>query len=295
LRPAAFLAAAATVVLLAAGTSRAEDAASATKVAAGPLSVPLAAPVALPPTTPAPIAAAPKCNALADQARLDRPLPRTAIRLAGGQPIKIVAIGSSSTYGAGASSPAASYPSQLQIELGKHFPGQEFTVLNRGVNGEEAVDMLTRFETQVIAEQPHLVLWQVGTNSVLRDRPLDARGTLLHEGIERLKAIRADIVLIDPQFAPKVIAKPEIEDMVDLISSAAAQENVDVFHRFALMRHWHDIDGMPFEAFLSPDGLHMNDWSYNCFAKALADAIADAATPRESSNASGNAPTGETR
>jgi hypothetical protein len=83
--------------------------------------------------------------------------------------------------------------------------------------------------------------------------------------------------------------------MVDLISSAAAQENVDVFHRFALMRHWHDNDGMPFEAFLSPDGLHMNDWSYNCFAKALADAIADAATPRESSNASGNAPTGETR
>jgi len=94
------------------------------------------------------------------------------------------------------------------------------------------------------------------------------------------------------------VAFPKIntaEDMVDLISSAAAHENVDVFHRFALMRHWHDIDGMPFEAFLSPDGLHMNDWSYNCFAKALADAIADAATPRESSNASGNAPTGETR
>ena len=40
---------------------------------------------------------------------------------------------------------------------------------------------------------------------------------------------------------------------------------------------------------------HMNDWSYNCFAKALADAIADAATPRESSNASATAPTGETR
>jgi hypothetical protein len=110
-----------------------------------------------------------------------------------------------------------------------------------------------------------------------------------------MKAIGADVVLIDPQFAPKVIAKPEIEDMVDLISRAAKQENVDVFHRFALMRHWHDIDGMPFEAFLSPDGLHMNDWSYNCFAKALADAIASAATSQESSNTSANAPTGETR
>ena len=77
----------------------------------------------------------------------------------------------------------------------------------------------------------------------------------------------------------------------------ADEENVDVFHRFALMRHWHDIDGMPFEAFLSSDGLHMNDWSYNCFAKALADAIADAATRRESSNpgANANATTAETR
>ena len=110
------------------------------------------------------------------------------------------------------------------------------------------------------------------------------------------KAIGADVVLIDPQFGPKVIAKPEIEDMVDLISRAAAQENVDVFHRFALHAalaryRWHAIRGIPFH----PDGLHMNDWSYNCFAKALADAIADAATPRGSSDASANAPTEETR
>ena len=101
---------------------------------------------------------------------------------------------------------------------------------------------------------------------------------MIRDGIRRMKAIGADVVLIDPQFAPKVIAKPEIEDMVDLISRAAKQENVDVFHRFALMRHWHDIDGMPFEAFLSPDGLHMNDWSYNCFAKALAQCCAQAWT-----------------
>ena len=59
--------------------------------------------------------------------------------------------------------------------------------------------------------------------------------------------------------------------------SAAAQEKVDVFHRFALMQYWHERKGIPFEAFLSPDGLHMNDWGYSCFAKALANAIADAA------------------
>jgi acyl-CoA thioesterase I len=35
---------------------------------------------------------------------------------------------------------------------------------------------------------------------------------------------------------------------------------------------------MPFETFISPDGLHLNDWSYNCWAKGLANAIAEAAT-----------------
>jgi hypothetical protein len=35
---------------------------------------------------------------------------------------------------------------------------------------------------------------------------------------------------------------------------------------------------MPFDAFVSPDGLHMNDWSYGCLAKWLSTAIVEAAT-----------------
>ena len=102
---------------------------------------------------------------------------------------------------------------------------------------------------------------------------------MIREGIRRIKATGADVVLIDPQYAPKVTAHPEIEDMIGLISSAAAQEKVDVFHRFTLMRYWHEHEGIPFETFLSSDGLHMNDWGHSCFAKALAEAIADAVAP----------------
>jgi acyl-CoA thioesterase I len=236
-----------------------------------------------------------RCVAPADLTRLELPLMRTARRLASRKLIMIVALGSSSTVGVGASSAEATYPSRLMVELAQRLPSQPITVLNRGISGERAIDMLARLDESVAAEHPDLVLWQVGTNAVLRGYEHSKSTLLIRDGIRRMKAIGADVVLINPQFAPKVIAKPEIEDMVDLISSAATQENVDVFHRFALMRHWHDIDGMPFEAFLSPDGLHMNDWSYNCFAKALADAIADAATPRESSSANANATTGETR
>ncbi len=214
----------------------------------------------------------------AEQVRFDLPLPRTARLLAAGKPIKIVALGSSSTFGAGASTSAASYPSRLAEELARHFPGHEITVLNRGVNGDEAADMLARLDRAVIAEKPDLVLWQAGTNSVLRDKAVLPHASLLHQGLARLKATGADVVLIDPQYAPRVLAKPNIEGMVSLIATAAKAEHVSLFHRFDLMRHWYQTEHLPFETFVSPDGLHMNDWSYACLAKALGMAIAEAAS-----------------
>jgi lysophospholipase L1-like esterase len=212
-----------------------------------------------------------------DQVRFDLPLPRTAQLLVSGLPIKIVALGSSSTYGAGASTPAACYPSRLAEELVRRFPGHRFTVLNRGVNGEDVGNMLARLDTAVIREKPDLVLWQVGTNSVLDGKAVQPHASLLRAGLARLKATGADVVLIDPQYAPKVIAKRSADAMVSLIAATAKAEHVPLFHRFDLMRHWHETEHLPFKAFVSPDGLHMNDWSYACLAKALSLAIAEAA------------------
>ena len=218
------------------------------------------------------------CSAPAEFTRLNYPLRHTARRLASGEPLTIVAIGSSSTAGAGASSPAASYPSRLAVELKQRFPTRDITVLNRGVNGETTEQMMARFATGVIAAHPDLVLWQVGTNSVLRDRPLRSHSVLLHEGITQLKEAGADVVLIDMQFAPRVLAKPETDGMEDQIAVAAKDESVDLFRRFAVMRNWHDVQHIPFDAFVAPDALHMNDWGYGCVAKLLAAGIADAAT-----------------
>jgi lysophospholipase L1-like esterase len=209
---------------------------------------------------------------------LVHPLARTARRLANGAPLVIVAVGSSSTYGAGATSPAASYPSRLAVELKQRFPSRDITVLNRGVNGEETTNMMARFGADVLAAHPQLVLWQIGTNSVLRDHPLSPHGVQLHDGIEQLKTAGADVVLIDPQFAPAVLAKPETPGMVEQIALAAKQENVALFDRFAVMRDWHDVQHLSFDTFVSPDHLHMNDWSYACWAKLLGGAIAEAAT-----------------
>lgn len=223
-------------------------------------------------------AQSPGCEPRIDHVRFASPLNRLAHKLITGEPIVVVAIGSSSTAGAGASSPAASYPSQLQDDLRRRFKGHAVTVINRGVGGEEVGDMLKRFDTAVVAAKPDLVLWQLGTNSVIRDHPLPDHGAAIRAGLKKIRATGADIVLIDPQFAPKVIAKPDAGRMVALIAVTAKEQDVDLFPRYEVMRRWYEVDRLSFATFVSPDGLHMNDWSYACLAKGLGLAISEAAT-----------------
>src|ERR1044072_7202152 len=196
-------------------------------------------------------------------------------RIAQGKPLKIVAIGSSSTSGAGASPRhpghpprLATYPARLEAELKAQLPGLPITVLNKGIGGEEAPQMVARFEADVFEEAPDLVLWQVGRNSVLRDHPTP--GEVIRQGVERLKDSGAEVILINPQYAPKILAKPGVEQSVDVITATARDAEVGLFDRFAAMRYWWETEKMPFDQFVTADGLHMNDWGYACVASSLA-------------------------
>jgi acyl-CoA thioesterase-1 len=221
--------------------------------------------------------ASPPCDNPLDMLRLAHPLTHVGHKLMTGDPITIVAMGSSSTWGAGASSPAANYPNQLAADLKARFPKHTFNVLNAGVGGEEVADMLKRFDTAVVAVRPDLVLWQLGTNSIIRDHKANEHGATIREGLRKIRSVNADIVLIDPQFVPKVVAKPEAERMVEMLSTTAKLQDVDLFRRFDVMKRWSVVGKLPFEQFTSPDGLHMNDWGYACMAKGLGMAIAEAA------------------
>jgi acyl-CoA thioesterase-1 len=246
---------------------------------AGPaLAVAATVAAAVPSAPRAEDAAAQTCTAPFELTRLVHPLKRVAHNIAAGQPLTIVAIGSSSTFGAGASSPDKSYPSQLAVEMHKLFPRLPITVLNRGVNGEESRDMLARFDRDVFGERPDLVIWQIGSNSVLRDRPIAEANVPLRDGLKRLREAGIDVILLNPQYAPKVFTKHDVDGMVDIIHQTAKEANVDLFERFAVMRYWHLTEGLPFSTFISPDELHMNDWGYGCVAQLLAGAIQEAAT-----------------
>jgi acyl-CoA thioesterase-1 len=216
---------------------------------------------------------APKCSAPAEATGLENLPTNFREKVADRRPLKIVAIGSSSTFGTGASSPGKSYPSQLEAELKARLPGVPVTVLNKGVGGEEAPQMIARFDADVFEEAPDLVLWQVGSNSVLMNHPTP--GEVIREGVESLKASGAEVILVNPQYAPKILVKGDVGHMVDVITATARDSEVGLFNRFAIMRYWFESERISFEQSLSSDGLHMNDWSYACTAKLLANALLD--------------------
>ena len=213
------------------------------------------------------------CSAPPELIAIGPALARVAGRIDRDQPLTIVAVGSSSTQGVGASQPALSYPSRLQIELAQRFPETAIRVINRGKSGEDATEELARLDRDVIAEHPDLVIWQVGTNAVLHREDLVADGERIERGIAQLKRDGADVVLMDLQYAPRVLARPAYVTMEQLIASAAKANQAGFFRRFEIMRHWQE-SGRPTAPMIGPDGLHMTDQGYHCLAAELAEALA---------------------
>lgn len=202
------------------------------------------------------------------------PEARIAARIDQRKPLTIVAMGSSSTQGVGASAPDLSYPSRLASDLKDRFPAIDIRVINRGRGGEDVTEELARLDRDVITEHPELVIWQVGTNAVLRRDDLSADGKLIEAGVGQLKAGGSDVVLMDLQYAPRVLARPAYALMEQLIAAAAEHTRVGLFRRFDIMRYWQSAQQGDTPALVGPDGLHMTDRSYGCLALELADALA---------------------
>ncbi len=216
----------------------------------------------------------PACPAPGAAGRLDQPLPHTAARIAAGGTLTIVAIGSSSTAGNGASAPRFRYPARLAQALRRRFPGLALRVENKGVSGERHADMVKRFDRDVLAYRPDLVVWQLGTNAVIRETGVAADERIIRAGVVRLAAAGADVILMNPQYAPKVLRDPDYPAMLAIMRRIGQAMRVAVFDRFAIMRDWIAHGGASFTTILSPDSLHMNDTSYGCIAELLAGAIA---------------------
>lgn len=198
-------------------------------------------------------------------------LPHAGAALRNGH-LTLVALGSSSTQGVGASAPDRTYPAQLEAVLRQRFPGREMHVLNMGVGGETVASNLVRLGA-VIAARPDLVIWQVGTNDALNGVPPETVRRQILDGLARLRAAGIETVLMDTQPLGEPGEEAAMRRVDAAVAGAAQEAGVGLLPRHALMQSWLRSGLFTPATLLGPDRLHMTDASYRCLAERVADLL----------------------
>jgi acyl-CoA thioesterase-1 len=200
------------------------------------------------------------------------------------RPLRVLAIGSSSTLGVGASAPTNAYPAQLAVDLSSQW-GIAAEVRNAGVGGEVSSATLTRLRGELASRLPDLVIWQVGTNDAVAGVDAADFRANLEAGVAAARAQRVPMILVDPQFYFGIKDLARYKEFVAIVGDVGARMHVPVFSRFAMMQAWGAKSPAALSAALARDGFHMDDEGYACFARALAGDIAQEAEPVEKSAA----------
>jgi lysophospholipase L1-like esterase len=213
----------------------------------------------------------PPCRAPEADIAAPAPLPYLAAVLQRKSTVRVLATGSSSTAGVGASSPRAAYPAQFEEVVEKSLRGVDLEVTNRGIAGETAAQTAPRLRADVDTLKPDLVLWQVGTNDALARVPVAEFETLLRDTVHWLKDGRADVVLVGLQFTPRLARDEHYARIRAAIQRVATGENVLLVRRFEAMQFMARTRAS-FEM-LSGDQLHLNDLGYHCMAEHVAQAV----------------------
>jgi lysophospholipase L1-like esterase len=200
--------------------------------------------------------------------------------------IRIVAMGDSTTAGTPAfESPRESPPngrgdetSQYAYWLMKTHPGWD--VINQGINGQRSDEIRARFDQDVLAKKPAVVVIIAGVNDVYQGRParhvedqLAAMYQLAHD---------AGITVVAGTIIPYNTATPDqnarmhaINDWIRMTGRGADSGVICVDTRAAVASTQH-----PDQLMSSPDGLHPDAAGYRRMADRIAQAIEQALRDR---------------
>ena len=241
---------------------------------AAPASAQTATPVAPASADPVDASLSPECRVPGSKLYTLAPLKAVKRALKESRAIHVLAIGSSSTVGIGASSPASAYPVRLEGELEKLFPGMEIEVTNRGLSGEVAAGAAERMRNTVAEIEPDLVIWQVGTNDALARVDLESFAQSVQDTIRWIVSHRIDVVLVDPQYTASLARDAHYNEVVKAIRDVAGRDRVPLVQRYESMRYLSgQASRKPGGSYLAKDQFHLNDLGYRCMAEHVARAI----------------------
>jgi hypothetical protein len=213
------------------------------------------------------------CEVPPDLLEIPVKLPHLAARLHAPEPVKIVAIGGASTNGAAAGAPDLAYPHRLQLALAAFYPDAPISVVNKGVPRQTTQQMVERFPSDVIAENPVLVVWEAGISDAVRGVEIDDLAAALQAGLDAAKNRAIDIIMVDMQFSRRTSAVIDFEQYLDTIHRIGDLNGVYVFPRFAMMRYWSEQNMFNVDEVAAEERARLAAKIYECIGRTLAQII----------------------
>lgn len=189
----------------------------------------------------------------------------------------VVGLGDSTTAGTPAflspleAPPAGRGNTQSQYAYWMMVAHPEWTVLNRGVNGQRSDQILSRFERDVVAEKPAVVIVLAGVNDIYQGRSVDSVKRNLESmyvlaGQSGIVAVAATVLPYNTAGRGEAESIRQVNAWVESASKAPGRLFCDA--NLAVRDK-----GNPGLLASSPDGLHPDVEGYRRMGVALAETL----------------------
>lgn len=229
--------------------------------------------VAVPTATALPAATKAECPVPGYLLVTDSRLDKVAAAVSRERRLDILVVGSLSSALPGAG--GAAYPARLGAALEARLPGVAVTVAVEILSKTPAEQVVPRLAGFIATHRPVLTVWQAGTTDAIRAvAPEDFRDAL-EEGVAALRQAGGEVLLVNPQYSPQLETMVSLTPYLDGMRIVAQHEEVPLFDRFAVMRHWNDVGA--FDLSDPAGGLDLARAVHDCLGRALATFILEAA------------------
>jgi hypothetical protein len=216
------------------------------------------------------------CEIPDDLALHDISLPAAKREVAADQRLIVLTFGGVQRAGAEAETSGATYPARLEAALRAALPNIQVTVANRPPPGKTALDLPAVIGDLIEQTGARLVIWGPGGRDVMQHVSLDDFAEAVQDGIDAVRDAEADLILLDTTFVPSPARMALIEDYRQRLLAAAAENDVPLLRRHALMRLWSGDGTLNLGARDQTERETVVRHLYSCVAKALAVPIAAA-------------------
>lgn len=209
----------------------------------------------------------------------DSPLLRVATAAAKTKQVEIAVLGTTSSMLPGPDGVKSAYPARLEAALQRQFPSLKIRVVSYA-KPRQPIGLMKESIPHLLAEQkPNLVIWQTGTFEALRGGDPEVFRASVADGVEKLQAGGADVILMNMQYSPRTESMISLGPYADSMRWVAREREVPLFDRLAIMRYWHDTGAI--DLYAATKDFAIAKRVHDCIGGALAAMIVDAAQLQE--------------